>query len=155
MNEVTTYYIPSKAYSEMKFILYNAKDLDSVIKEDKERYIRTINVSANAWRKGITCYNNTLENQVINMMESHQIKRLCDWKILICNFLDKLKNKYPTYYRYYILRYKCEKSHKEIEEITSFNREKQRNLSRRILQSLYFLALNFGLYQREEVLCQK
>ena len=68
MNEVTAYCIPNKAYSEMKFILYNANKLDAVIEEDKESYIRTINVSANAWRKGITCCNNTLENQVINMM---------------------------------------------------------------------------------------
>ena len=60
-------------YKKIEYYLYNYNNIDELINEIKEGLISNINVSGNAWRKGITICNNTLENQVIKIVENKKI----------------------------------------------------------------------------------
>ena len=60
-------------YKKVEFYLYNYNNIDEMIDEIKDGLISSVNVSGNAWRKGITVCNNTLENQVIKIIENRKI----------------------------------------------------------------------------------
>lgn len=57
-------------YKKIEYYLYNYSNIDKLIDEIKDGLINSVNVSGSAWRKGITVCNNTLENQVIKIIEN-------------------------------------------------------------------------------------
>ena len=82
-------------YKKIEFYLYNYNNIDEMIDEIKDNLINSINVSGNAWRKGITICNNTLENQVIKITENRKILEFKRWQVLIKKVLAFFMQKYP------------------------------------------------------------
>ena len=82
-------------YKKVEFYLYNYNNIDEMIDEIKDGLISSVNVSGNAWRKGITVCNNTLENQVIKIIENRKILEFKRWQVLIKKVLAFLMQKYP------------------------------------------------------------
>ena len=70
-------------YKKIEYYLYNYKNIDKLINEIKDGLINNINISGNAWRKGITICNNNLENQVIKIVENKKIIEFKKWQVLI------------------------------------------------------------------------
>lgn len=103
-------------HRKIAYHLYNYKKTDEIIEQIRNELISTINVSANTWRKGITVYNNTLENQVIKLIEDKRILELKRWRVLIKKVLAFLLQKYPKYYEFIRLKYLENKSNEEIQE---------------------------------------
>lgn len=103
-------------YRKTEFFLYNYLKTDELIKEVEEEIIDDINVSGSTWIRGITSYNNTLENQIIRLIENKRIIELKRWQVLIKNVLVFLKRKKPLYFELLKLKYLEKKSDKEIQE---------------------------------------
>ena len=113
---------------KIAYYLYSYKDTEKIIEEIKESIIDTINVSANSWRKGITIYNNTLENQVVKLIENKQILDLKRWQVLNKKVFAFLLKKYPKYYEFVKLKYLENKSKDEIREALKIDFKEQRNI---------------------------
>ncbi|MBE5806666.1 MAG: hypothetical protein E7313_08205 [Clostridiales bacterium] len=105
-----------KEFRKTEFFLYNYYNLDNMIKEIQEEIISAINVSGNTWVRGITLYNNTLENQIIRLVEDKRILNIKRWQVLIKKVLVFLYKKYPLYFNVLKLKYFEKRTILEIQE---------------------------------------
>lgn len=99
--------------------------------------INSVNVSGSAWRKGITVCNNTLENQVIKIIENKKILEFKRWQVLIKKVLAFLLQKYPKYYDFINLKYFKKQSKDEIEKTLKFDFKKQKIIKDKLIEFVY------------------
>lgn len=124
-------------YRKIEYYLYNFKNTDELIEEIREGLINAINVSGNSWRKGITVYNNTLENQVIKIIDNKKILEIKRWQVLNKKVLVFFMRKYPKYYRFTKLKYLEKKSKEEIEKTLNLDFKAQKVLKDKLIEFMY------------------
>ena len=124
-------------YKKIEYYLYNYNNIDELIDEIKNGLINSVNVSGSAWRKGITVCNNTLENQVIKIIENKKILEFKRWQVLIKKVLAFLLQKYPKYYDFIIQKYIQKKSKDEIEQTLKFDFKKQKIIKDKLVEFVY------------------
>ena len=124
-------------YKKIEYYLYNYNNIDELIDEIKNGLINSVNVSGSAWRKGITVCNNTLENQVIKIIENKKILEFKRWQVLIKKVLAFLLQKYPKYYDFIIQKYIQKKSKDEIEQTLKFYFKKQKIIKNKLIEFMY------------------
>ena len=124
-------------YKKIEYYLYNYNNIDELIDEIKDELISSVNVSGSAWRKGITVCNNTLENQVIKIIENKKILEFKRWQVLIKKVLAFLLQKYPKYYDFIIQKYFQKKSEDEIEQTLKFDFKRQKIIKDKLVEFVY------------------
>lgn len=124
-------------YKKIEYYLYNYNNIGELIDEIKDGLINSVNVSGSAWRKGITVCNNTLENQVIKIIENKKILEFKRWQVLIKKVLAFLLQKYPKYYDFIIQKYIQKKSKDEIEQALKFDFKKQKIIKDKLIEFVY------------------
>lgn len=124
-------------YKKIEYYLYNYINIDKLIDEIKDGLINSVNVSGSAWRKGITVCNNTLENQVIKIIENKKILEFKRWQVLIKKVLSFLLQKYPKYYDFITQKYFQKKSKDEIERTLKFDFKKQKIIKDKLIEFVY------------------
>lgn len=124
-------------YKKIEYYLYNYNNIDELIDEIKDGLINSVNVSGSVWRKGITVCNNTLENQVIKIIENKKILEFKRWQVLIKKVLAFLLQKYPKYYDFIIQKYIQKKSKDEIEQALKFDFKKQKIIKNKLIEFVY------------------
>lgn len=78
--------------NKILFYLYNYENIDDLIEQRKNEIIDTVNVSSIAWIKSKQGNGNTLEDQVIKLIEDPLILEYKRWQSLIKKELDLIKN---------------------------------------------------------------
>ena len=124
-------------YKKIEYYLYNYSNIDKLIDEIKDSLINSVNVRGSAWRKGITVCNNTLENQVIKIIENKKILEFKRWQVLIKKVLVFLLQKYPKYYDFITQKYFQKKSKDEIERTLKFDFKKQKIIKDKLIEFVY------------------
>ena len=124
-------------YKKIEYYLYNYSNIDKLIDEIKDSLINSVNVSGSAWRKGITVCNNTLENQVIKIIENKKILEFKRWQVLIKKVLAVLLQKYPKCDDFINLKYFQKQSKDEIEETLKFDFKKQKIIKDKLIEFVY------------------
>ena len=124
-------------YKKIEYYLYNYNNIDELIEEIKNGLINSANISGSVWRKGITVCNNTLENQVIKIIENKKILEFKRWQVLIKKVLAFLLQKYPKYYDFINLKYFQNKSKDETEQTLKFDFKKQKIIKDKLIGFVY------------------
>ena len=110
-------------YRKIEYFLYNYKDTDRIIKQIENNFINRTNITLNSWIKD----KNTLENQVIKIIDNKNILELKKWQVLNKEVLAFFMKKYPEYYNFLKLKYLEKRSKEEIKESLKIDFKEQKN----------------------------
>ena len=103
MNDL--FVIPLNADKEIKYFLYNYKNISKVYENRKNDLIDSINVSNRSWLNSLNSeYGNTLENILIKFENDRTLKRIELWKKIINSFISNLYDLEDKNY-YYVIKY--------------------------------------------------
>ena len=103
MNDL--FVIPLNADKEIKYFLYNYKNISKVYENRKNDLIDSINVSNRSWLNSLNSeYGNTLENILIKFENDRTLKRTELWKKIINSFISNLYDLEDKNY-YYVIKY--------------------------------------------------
>ena len=92
-------------FRTMEFFLYNYKDLDKMIKDIEKEYIDLISGSVFTWLKSQSEEQNTLEDQVICMIDDNRIRSYRKWQAFLKERFAFLYVNYPKLYKFIIFKY--------------------------------------------------
>ena len=100
--------------NKILFYLYNYENIDDLIEQRKNEIIDTVNVSSVAWIKSKQGNGNTLEDQVIKLIEDPLILEYKRWQVFVKRMLVFLSLYKPTFYKYVFLKFMQKKENDEI-----------------------------------------
>ena len=123
-------------YRKIEYFLYNYKDTDRIIKQIENNFINRTNITLNSWIKD----KNTLENQVIKIIDNKNILELKKWQVLNKEVLAFFMKKYPEYYNFLKLKYLEKRSKEEIKESLKIDFKEQKKLKDKLIELIYINA---------------
>ena len=100
--------------NKILFYLYNYENIDDLIEQRKNEIIDTVNVSSVAWIKSKQGNGNTLEDQVIKLIEDPLILEYKRWQVFIKRMLVFLSLYKPILYKYVLLKFMQKKENDKI-----------------------------------------
>ena len=100
--------------NKILFYLYNYENIDDLIEQRKNEIIDTVNVSSVAWIKSKQRNGNTLEDQVIKLIEDPLILEYKRWQVFIKRMLVFLSLYKPILYKYVLLKFMQKKENDKI-----------------------------------------
>ena len=124
-------------YKKIEFYLYNYHKINFLIREREMDLIDSINVSNNAWIKSLNESSNTIEDQVIKIIEDNLIKEYKEWQVFLKKILVFLCEKKPIYYKYLKLKYFLNKDDLEIVRLMKIDSKKIKFLKAKLIEFIY------------------
>lgn len=124
-------------YNQIKFFLYNYKNIEKLIEERKSELISRINVSNVNYLKGLKEDTNTLENTIWKIDEDIYIRNLKRWRVCLKHVLAFLIQKNPRCYKYYDLKFNKKKTKEEIKEALKIDFNEQKKLKDKLIELVY------------------
>ena len=106
--------------NKILFYLYNYENIDDLIEQRKNEIIDTVNVSSVAWIKSKQGNGNTLEDQVIKLIEDPLILEYKRWQVFIKRMLVFLSLYKPILYKYVLLKFMQKKENDTISKALKF-----------------------------------
>lgn len=119
-------------YKMAKYYLYNYKNIEKLIEERREEIIDGVCCNLNNCLRGI----NTIETQVIALIEDKRIKMLKRWQVQIRNVLAFLRKKRPLYYKVIVMKYINQMSEKDIQKALGLNLKQIRYIDNKVVTLL-------------------
>ena len=96
-------------YKKIEKYLYHLFEPEVLVQEVRDYYIARMNVSKTTWLKG----QNSMENQVIKMMDSKQLKEINKWLGFLKETLAFFKEEKPRFYGFIRLKYLRKKTNRQ------------------------------------------
>lgn len=127
----------NEKFKKILFYLYNYENIDDLIEQRKNEIIDTVNVSSVAWIKSKQGNGNTLEDQVIKLIEDPLILEYKRWQVFIKRILVFLSLYKPIFYKYVILKFMQKKENYEIEKALNLDFKHLKILKVKLLELIY------------------
>ena len=123
--------------NKILFYLYNYENIDDLIDQRKNEIIDTVNVSSVAWIKSKQGNGNTLEDQVIKLIEDPLILEYKRWQVFIKRMLVFLSLYKPILYKYVLLKFMQKKENDEISKALNLDFKHLKILKVKLLELFY------------------
>ena len=123
--------------NKILFYLYNYENIDDLIEQRKNEIIDTVNVSSVAWIKSKQGNGNTLEDQVIKLIEDPLILEYKRWQVFIKRMLVFLSLYKPILYKYVLLKFMQKKENDEISKALNLDFKHLKILKVKLLELFY------------------
>ena len=142
--------IPQQENSEIKFILYNFKNINKLIDKRKIDLIDTsMNFGNECWKKSVKNKSNTQENVILGFDEDYYILKLNNWNKIIKEFINKLQScNNKIYFLVFKHKYVLNKEDKEITEKLNISLKKLNEIDFTLKNYLYKKALENQIFER-------
>ena len=128
-------------YKKIERYLYHLYEPEVLVEDVRQYYINRMNYSPSAWLRG----GNTMENQVIKMMESNQLKEIQRWVEFLKNLLTFFKQEKPRFYGFIRLRYLRKRSDEDIKSVMQLDTKEFKELKKEVIECIYIKAILEGL----------
>jgi len=129
-------------YKKIEKYLYHLYEPGVLVEDVKQYYINRMNLSPSAWLRGS---NNTLENQIVKMMDSRRLKEIQEWVEFLKNLLTFLKQEKPRFYGFIRLKYIRKRSDEDIKSVMQLDTKAFRKLKKEVIECIYIKAILEGL----------
>ena len=123
--------------NKILFYLYNYENIDDLIEQRKNEIIDTVNVSSIAWIKSKQSNGNTLEDQVIKLIEDPLILEYKRWQVFVKRMLVFLSLYKPTFYKYVFLKFMQKKENDKISKALKLDFKHLKFLKVKLLELIY------------------
>lgn len=123
--------------NKILFYLYNYENIDDLIEQRKNEIIDTVNVSSVAWIKSKQGNGNTLEDQVIKLIEDPLILEYKRWQVFIKRMLVFLSLYKPILYKYVLLKFMQKKENDKISKALNLDFKHLKFLKVKLLELIY------------------
>ena len=120
--------------NKILFYLYKYENIDDLIEQRKNEIIDTVNVSSIAWIKSKQSNGNTLEDQVIKLIEDPLILEYKRWQVFIKRILVFLSLYKPIIYKYVKLKFIEKLENDEIMEALNLDFKQLKILKVKLLE---------------------
>lgn len=131
----------SDYYKKIEKYLYHLYEPEVLVQEVRDYYISRMNISKTTWLKG----KNSMENQVIKMMDSKQLKEIKKWLGFLKETLAFFKEEKPRFYGFIRLKYLRKRTNEEIQSVMKLEKGEYRELKNEVIKSIYIRAILNGL----------
>lgn len=123
--------------NKILFYLYNYNNIDNLIEKRKIDIIEKTNISSIAWIKSKKGNGNTLEDQVIKIIEDPLILEYKRWQVFIRGMLVFLCKNKPLFYKYTESKFILKLENDEIIELLKIDFKQLKILKMKLLDLIY------------------
>ena len=131
----------SDYYKKIEKYLYHLFEPEVLVQEVRDYYIARMNVSKTTWLKG----QNSMENQVVKLMDSNQLKEIKRWLVFLKETLAFYKEEKPRFYGFIRLKYLRKRSDEDIQSVMKLDKKKFKELKNEVIGSIYIRAILNGI----------
>jgi len=129
-------------YRKIERYLYHLYEPEVLVEDVRQYYIDRMNLSPSAWLRGSS---NTLENQIVKMMDSKQLKEIQEWVEFLKNLLTFFKQEKPRFYGFIRLKYIRKRTDEDIKSVMQLDTKAFRELKKGVIECIYIKAILEGL----------
>ena len=131
----------SDYYKKIERYLYHLYEPEVLVKDVRDYYISRMNVSKTTWLKG----QNSMENQVVKLMDSNQLKEIKRWLVFLKETLAFYKEEKPRFYGFIRLKYLRKRTDEDIQSVMKLNKKQLKELKNEVIGSIYIRAILNGI----------
>lgn len=135
----------SEYYKKIEKYLYYLYEPEVLVQEVRDYYIARMNMSKTTWLKG----RNTMENQVVKMIDSKQLKEIKRWLEFLKDTLAFYKFEKPRFYGFIRLKYLKKRSDEDVQFVMELDKKKFKELKNEVIGSIYIRAILNGIIKKE------
>ena len=128
-------------YKKIERYLYHLYEPEVLVQDVKDYYISRMNVSKTTWLKG----QNSMENQVVKLMDSNQLKEIKRWLVFLKETLAFYKEEKPRFYGFIRLKYLRKRTDEDIQSVMKLNKKQLKELKNEVIGSIYIRAILNGI----------
>lgn len=131
----------SDYYKKIERYLYHLYEPEVLVQDVRDYYISRMNVSKTTWLKG----QNSMENQVVKLMDSNQLKEIKRWLVFLKETLAFYKEEKPRFYGFIRLKYLRKRTDEDIQSVMKLNKKQLKELKNEVIGSIYIRAILNGI----------
>ena len=128
-------------YKKIERYLYHLYEPEVLVKDVRDYYISRMNISKTTWLKG----QNSMENQVVKLMDSNQLKEIKRWLVFLKETLAFYKEEKPRFYGFIRLKYLRKRTDEDIQSVMKLNKKQLKELKNEVIGSIYIRAILNGI----------